>query len=74
MEIEMNTQLRELNDADLDTVSGAAVNNYKFCWFGPRGEGLYPLYIPCGDDQGTAGGSGGGFGGASASISGSITL
>jgi hypothetical protein len=41
---------RELSLGELDTVSGArdGLEGYKFCWFGPAGEGLYPAYINCG--------------------------
>jgi hypothetical protein len=40
----MNTEIRELNDADLDSVSGG-VRGYTYCAVGTRqggGPGLYP--------------------------------
>jgi hypothetical protein len=49
-------EVRELNDADLDMVSGAEWNdsNYKFCWNGPAGEGLYPWYTNCNEGGGAS--------------------
>ena len=40
-------EIRELAATDLDRVSGAADSNYKFCWNGPAGTGMYPLYADC---------------------------
>ena len=41
---------RELSIGELETVSGGrdGLAGYKFCWFGPAGEGTYPSYIACG--------------------------
>lgn len=41
-------EIRELTDADLDTVSGGMDSNYQFCWNGPAGAGVYPWYTDCG--------------------------
>lgn len=38
--------MTELNDAELDSVSGG-IDGYHFCWDGPAGNGLYPSYIGC---------------------------
>jgi hypothetical protein len=44
------TESRELSIGELESVSGghANIEGYKFCWFGPAGEGLYPAYANCG--------------------------
>jgi hypothetical protein len=43
----MNTEIRELTDADIDIVSGGSDPNYKFCWDGPAGTGTYPISVDC---------------------------
>ena len=46
--LKMNTEIRELNDADLDRVSGGGgMDGYHFCWDGPAGTGTYPNYVEC---------------------------
>jgi hypothetical protein len=42
------TEVRELNVAELDRVSGAADPNWHYCASGPAGEGVYPNYVGCG--------------------------
>jgi hypothetical protein len=44
------TEIRELNVAELDLVSGG----YKYCSLGSKaggGEGVYPDYVPCSKGQ-----------------------
>lgn len=41
------TEVRELTLAELEQVAGGADPNYKFCWDGPAGSGVYPLYVDC---------------------------
>ena len=42
------TEIRELNVAELDLVSGGMDPNYKYCAAGPAGAGTYPNYVDCG--------------------------
>ncbi|OKO71622.1 hypothetical protein [Bradyrhizobium sp. NAS96.2] len=37
----------ELNDAELDLVSGGLQDGYQFCPNGPAGTGVYPSYVNC---------------------------
>jgi hypothetical protein len=41
------TEARKLSATDLDRFSGGMDTNYKFCWNGPAGTGLYPAYTDC---------------------------
>ena len=53
------TEIRELNDADLDLVSGAD-SNYKECAYGTKAggpAGLYPWYANCNPGPGKSYGS-----------------
>jgi hypothetical protein len=46
----MNTNFRELNDAELDIVSGGMDPNYKECAYGTTAggsPGVYPWYADC---------------------------
>jgi hypothetical protein len=45
-ELEMNTEIRELNVAELEQVSGGADGNYKFC-SNRHYDGLVPWYVDC---------------------------
>jgi hypothetical protein len=44
-----NLDVRELNTAELEQVSGAVSPGYHYCPIGTTnsGEGVYPDYIPC---------------------------
>jgi hypothetical protein len=49
-ELEMNTDLRELNVAELEQVAGGLLGNWKTCDYGTTaggGPGLYPGYADC---------------------------
>jgi hypothetical protein len=46
----MNTEIRELNVAELDLVSGGSDPNYKECVLGTKaggGPGVYPNHVEC---------------------------
>ena len=55
-----SVDIRQLTDAELEECAGGEWNdpNYKHCWNGPRGAGVYPWYTPCGDGPGSSYGSG----------------
>lgn len=40
--------IRELNEHDIENVSGGLQDGYQFCPNGPAGTGVYPSYIDCG--------------------------
>ena len=39
--------IRELNEPDIEQVSGGLQDGYQFCVDGPAGTGVYPSYINC---------------------------
>ena len=45
--MQINATIRQLDDAELDTVSGGLQDGYHYCNPGPAGEGVYPSYVNC---------------------------
>jgi hypothetical protein len=40
--------IRELNELELDLISGGLQDGYQYCPNGPAGGGVYPSYVDCG--------------------------
>jgi hypothetical protein len=41
------SMIRELNESDIEEVSGGLQDGYQFCVDGPAGTGVYPSYVNC---------------------------